>query len=164
MWDDLEILEGADSHLFGTIVCLAGHHTAGVNQLELVDGQQRLTTISIFLHCLLDRLKAENQGDDARDLARVLSAKAQGGASQPKILLDSLDAKQFARHAAGDLAEPVDNPRLLQAFDLLKTRLAGLSLERVERSPVSPQESGGHHQARRERGQRCVQTVRDHQQ
>ena len=45
MWDDLEILEGADSHLFGTIVCLAGHHTAGVNQLELVDGQQRLTTI-----------------------------------------------------------------------------------------------------------------------
>ena len=100
MWDDLEILEGADSHLFGTIVCLAGHHTAGVNQLELVDGQQRLTTISIFLHCLLDRLKAENQGDDARDLARVLSAKAQGGASQPKILLASLDAKQFVRHAA----------------------------------------------------------------
>jgi hypothetical protein len=131
MWDDLAILEGADSHLFGTIVCLAGHHTAGVNQLELVDGQQRLTTISIFLHCLLDRLKTENQGDDARDLARVLSAKAQGGASQPKILLDSLDAKQFARHAAGDLAEPVDNPRLLQAFDLLRTRLAALSLERV---------------------------------
>ena len=49
----------ADSHLLGTIVCLAGHHTAGVNQLELVDGQQRLTTISILLHCLLDRLKSE---------------------------------------------------------------------------------------------------------
>src|SRR5690349_77514 len=36
LWDDLQILEGADSHLFGTIVCLAGHHTAGVNRLELV--------------------------------------------------------------------------------------------------------------------------------
>ena len=131
VWDDLEILEAADSHLFGTIVCLAGHHTAGVNQLELVDGQQRLTTISILLHCLLDRLKSESQGDDARDLARLLSARAQGGESQPKILLDSLDAKQFARHANGDMAEPVDNLRLLQAFSLLRTRLTDLSLEQL---------------------------------
>ena len=131
VWDDLEILEAADSHLFGTIVCLAGQHTAGVNQLELVDGQQRLTTISILLHCLLDRLKSESQDGDARDLACLLKARAWGGESQPKILLDSLDAKQFARHANGDVAEPVDNPRLLQAFDLLRTRLADLSLEQV---------------------------------
>ena len=131
VWDDLDILEAADSHLFGTIVCLAGHHTAGVNQLELVDGQQRLTTISILLYCLLDRLKSESQVDDARDLARLLNARAQGGESQPKILLDSLDAKQFARHANGDVAGPVDNPRLLQAFELLRTQLAALSLEQV---------------------------------
>ena len=131
VWDDLTILEAADSHLLGTIVCLAGHHTAGVNQLELVDGQQRLTTISILLHCLLDRLKSETQVDDARDLARLLSARARGGKSQPKILLDSLDAKQFARHANGDMAEPVDNPQLLQAFNLLRKRLADLSLEQV---------------------------------
>ena len=131
VWDDLKILEAADSHLFGTIVCLAGHHTAGVNQLELVDGQQRLTTIGILLHCLLDRLKSERQVDDARDLARLLNARALGGESQPKILLDSLDAKQFARHANGDLTEPVDNPRLLQAFDLLRTRVADLSLEQA---------------------------------
>ena len=131
VWDDLKILEAADSHLFGTIVCLAGHHTAGVNQLELVDGQQRLTTIGILLHCLLDRLKSESQVDDARDLARLLNARALGGESQPKILLDSLDAKQFARHANGDLTAPVDNPRLLQAFDLLRTRVADLSLEQA---------------------------------
>ena len=131
VWDDLEILEAADSHLFGTIVCLAGPHTAGVNQLELVDGQQRLTTISILLHCLLDRLKSESQVDDARDLARLLSARARVGKSHPKILLDSLDAKQFARHATGDMAEPVDNPQLLQAFGLLRRRLKDLSLEQV---------------------------------
>jgi hypothetical protein len=131
LWDDLEVLESADSHLFGTIVCLAGHHTAGINRLELVDGQQRLTTISILLHCLLDRLKAENEQAEVQDLGRLLEAKALGGQPQPKILLDSLDAKQFKRHASGDLSEPADNQRLLQGFGLLRERLAVLSLEKV---------------------------------
>jgi len=131
LWDDLQILESADSHLFGTIVCLAGHHTAGINRLELVDGQQRLTTISILLNCLLDRLRSEKEADEAQELGRFLVAKALGGEPRPKILLDSLDAKQFTRHAAGDLTEPVDNTRLLQAFELLRERLTGLSLDKV---------------------------------
>ena len=46
VWDDLEILEAADSHLFGTIGGLAGPHTAGVNQLELVDG--RAVSVWVF--------------------------------------------------------------------------------------------------------------------
>lgn len=131
LWEDLQLLEESDSHLFGTIVCLAGHHTAGINRLELVDGQQRLTTISILLHCLLDRLNAEHEDSAARDLHRMLEAKALGGQPQPKILLDSLDAKQFTRHASGDLAQPVENERLLHGFLLLRENLAGLPLERV---------------------------------
>ena len=87
-------------------LCLAGHHTAGVNQLELVDGQQRLTTIGILLHCLLDRLKSESQVDDARDLARLLNARALGGESQPKILLDlpGCQAVRPARQRRSDRA------------------------------------------------------------
>lgn len=131
LWDDLQVLESADSHLFGTIVCLAGHHTAGINRLDLVDGQQRLTTISILLHCLLARLKSEKEHEEAQNLAHLLEAKALGRAAQPKILLDSLDARQFKLHASGNLEEPVDNPRLLQAFALLRERLAALQLDEV---------------------------------
>ena len=54
--DDIGLVEGNDTHLLGSIVCLAGHHTAGLNRLELVDGQQRLTTISILLECIRQRL------------------------------------------------------------------------------------------------------------
>lgn len=131
LWEDLQLLEGGDSHLFGTIVCLAGHHQAGINQLELVDGQQRLTTISILLHSLLERLKAEGESSAAQDLSRLLEAKALGGQPQPKILLDSLDAKQFHRHVSGDMSEPVENERLRQSFQLLRENLAGLALDRV---------------------------------
>ena len=34
--EDIGLIEEADTHLLGSIVCLAGHHQAGVNQLELV--------------------------------------------------------------------------------------------------------------------------------
>ena len=44
--NDVSVLEETDSHLLGSIVCLTGDHVAGLNSLELVDGQQRLTTIS----------------------------------------------------------------------------------------------------------------------
>lgn len=131
LWEDLQMLEGGDSHLFGTIVCLAGPHTAGVNKLELVDGQQRLTTLSVLLHCLLERLNGEADKAEAQDLSRLLHAKAMGGQPEPKILLDSLDAKQFKRHTSGDLSGPVDNERLLHSFTLLREHLGSLPLNRV---------------------------------
>lgn len=131
LWEDLQILQNTDSHLFGTIVCLASHHGAGINKLELVDGQQRLTTISILLHCLLARLQAENEHAEAQDLARLLESKALGGPPQPKIVLDSLDAKQFALHSEGDLTTSTANERLVQAFVLLRERLAALAIADV---------------------------------
>jgi uncharacterized protein with ParB-like and HNH nuclease domain len=34
LWDDIDMLDGNDTHLLGSIVCLAGHHGAGINQLD----------------------------------------------------------------------------------------------------------------------------------
>lgn len=57
--DDIVQLEGSDTHLLGSIVCLTSPHTAGLARLDLVDGQQRLTSIGILLHCLQERLADE---------------------------------------------------------------------------------------------------------
>lgn len=124
LWDDLRVLDKSDSHLFGTIVCLAEPHKAGVNRLELVDGQQRIATISILLNCIRERLKNHSA---RAEVSRLLEARAEDGKPQPKIVLDSLDAGQFRRHAAGDVAEPVANPRLRQAFEFFRTRLSTLA-------------------------------------
>ena len=62
--DDILLIDESDTHLLGSIVCLAGHHTAGLNRLELVDGQQRLTTVTIILECVRQRLP--------RDLSRLV--------------------------------------------------------------------------------------------
>src|SRR5262245_28748373 len=69
--DDVDLLDSADAHLLGSIVCLAGHHTAGLNQLELVDGQQRLTTVSIILECIRQRLEVDGRKEEASELVRL---------------------------------------------------------------------------------------------
>jgi hypothetical protein len=133
LWDDIWGLEGKDVHLLGTIVCLTGYHTAGLNRLELVDGQQRLTTISILLHCLLRRLRRENQEDEVRDLERLLRAKPQGGAAEVKIKLDSMDAAQFSQHCAGEEPSVVENQRLEEAFLCFDLWIDECEIEEVHR-------------------------------
>jgi len=73
--DDILLIDDGDTHLLGSIVCLAGHHTAGLNRLELVDGQQRLTTVTIILECIRQRLERDGEADEAAEVARLLSAK-----------------------------------------------------------------------------------------
>src|SRR5687767_83240 len=74
--DDIALVERVDTHLLGSIVCLSETHTADLNKLELVDGQQRLTTISIILECIRQRFEHEELKDDVADIRRLLAAKA----------------------------------------------------------------------------------------
>src|ERR1700722_18289796 len=65
MIEDVGLIEDGDTHLLGSIVCLAGHHKAGVNQLDLVDGQQRLTTVAILLECIRQHLEESGKQQEA---------------------------------------------------------------------------------------------------
>lgn len=118
--DDINLLEGSDTHLLGSIVCLTGHHTAGINKLELVDGQQRLTTICILLQCIVDRLKKDEEATAAQDVSRLLQAKALGEPPVLKILLDSLDAGDFEKHLANKTLDQPQNRNLACAFSTFR--------------------------------------------
>lgn len=118
--DDISVLDGTDSHLLGSIVCLTGDHVAGLNSLELVDGQQRLTTISILLECLRERFKGENSQASVQELDRLLAATPYDGASVPKIALDTMDSAEFLQHVKTPNPKTglhVLNPRLRDAFE-----------------------------------------------
>ena len=127
--DDIGLIEGNDTHLLGSIVCLAGHHTAGLNKLELVDGQQRLTTITILLECIRQRLDAIGEKDEAAEVARLLQAKPLGGQPVRKVSLDSIDATDFDRLVANDTQQEFQNKQLELAFDTARDWIAEQSLE-----------------------------------
>jgi len=117
--DDVELLEGADSHLLGSIVCLSRVHVAGLNQLELVDGQQRLTTVSILFECIRKRLE-KTKKELASEIARLLSASTIDGKQQLKIQLDSMDASEFERLMQSRDKGDFKNGELRHAFRLLR--------------------------------------------
>ena len=114
--EDISLLEGSDTHLLGSIVCLTGYHRAGINALELVDGQQRLATICILLQCIADRLRRAGETSSGEDVNRLLWARALGESPVRKVLLDSLDAGQFEQHLSGNTPPEPDNEDLALAF------------------------------------------------
>lgn len=130
--NDVDVLEGADSHLLGSIVCLTGDHVAGLNSLELVDGQQRLTTISIILECLRARFENENAQEHVQELDRLLNAKPYNGPSVRKIALDTMDSVEFQQHIKSATEEAEVhflNPRLRDAFVNTREWVADEKLE-----------------------------------
>ncbi len=96
--DDIGVIETNEGHLLGSIVCLTGAHSGGLNTLELVDGQQRLTTVCILLECLCERFEAEGNSDRVQEISRLLRCKTYDGPSMPKIMLDTMDAEEFKAH------------------------------------------------------------------
>ncbi|WP_426122467.1 DUF262 domain-containing protein [Pararhizobium sp. PWRC1-1] len=96
--NDIEMIETNDGHLLGSIVCLTRAHSGGLNTLELVDGQQRLTTISVLLECLRERFEAEGNTDRVQEISRLLRCKTYDGPALAKIKLDTMDAEEFKQH------------------------------------------------------------------
>lgn len=127
--DDIGLIEGNDTHLLGSIVCLAGHHTAGLNKLELVDGQQRLTTITILLESIRQHLEYVGEKDEAAEVTRLLHAKPLGGTPVRKVLLDSIDAEEFDLLVNDDRQQEFQNKQLEWAFATARAWVAEQSLE-----------------------------------
>jgi hypothetical protein len=127
--EDIELIEGNDTHLLGSIVCLTGHHTAGLNQLELVDGQQRLTTISILLECIRERFEEHGLLGESQEVARYLAAKPMGGQPARKVSLDSIDSLEFDRLVKKEFDKEFDNRHLCAAFDNARDWAADIQLE-----------------------------------
>lgn len=107
--DDSLLIDESDTHPLGSIVCLAGHHTAGLNHLELVDGQQRLTTVTVILECIRQRLERDGKTDEAAEVARLLSANQLRGKPLRKVARDSIDSTEFDRLVQNDQKEPFQN-------------------------------------------------------
>jgi len=77
-WEALvsDILESEDSHFIGSIICINPGSESLSPELEIIDGQQRLTTISLLFCAIYKKLKEKSdETDDSKFLLNSLKNK-----------------------------------------------------------------------------------------
>jgi uncharacterized protein with ParB-like and HNH nuclease domain len=115
LFEDINSLEVDKIHFLGSIVVVpTGQHRLGVNYFEVVDGQQRLATLLIWLSVIRDIAKEKGNDELAKYITDTfLFAKDWESGKQkqvPKLQLGRLDDETFQKVLKG---EPRDSRHLI---------------------------------------------------
>ncbi len=117
LFEDIDMLQDGDGHLFGMLILHSSNpHHAGINKLDLVDGQQRLTTLSLLLLAILKKYKEEENEEKIVDINKMLYCKDYNDKTFQKLILGDLDNDDFKRILKNNYAE-IQNKNLLNAFN-----------------------------------------------
>lgn len=127
LFNDIKLLNQNDTHLLGNILCLTSDHTVGINKLELVDGQQRTTTLTILIKALADRFKVLGIEDSHKEQEAMLSCKGFDRVPKRKLILGDLDDPDYVRFMTRNDVESSKNERFIAAYDYYSGELGKLS-------------------------------------
>jgi uncharacterized protein with ParB-like and HNH nuclease domain len=131
---DLESLKEDEKHFFGSIVFIGRTHVHGINPLEIIDGQQRITTVSILLSAIRGFFKdKENLDKSVENIERCLWVMDHDGIiGEPKLILGNLDNDSYKNLLNGNF-EDIKNPRIRKAYDFFLNYLKDKNLESVKK-------------------------------
>ena len=130
---DLEKLNKGDRHFLGSIVFIGKTHIHGINPLEIVDGQQRITTISILLSTIRDLFKRNGDLDKAiENIERCLWVMDHdGNIGSPKLILGNLDDDSYKNLISGEFNQ-IKNHRIKEAYDFFLTYLSNKDIDYIK--------------------------------
>lgn len=117
LFDDIDLLKDNDGHLFGMIILHAGAYNGGFMTPELVDGQQRLTTLTILLKSIEKAYRKIEREETANEIRKMLQCKGPDKVLKNKLLLGDLDNPDYQIiMAEGDFYE-IENKHLKDAIE-----------------------------------------------
>jgi len=131
LYEDIDMLKENDGHLFGMIILHTSYHTAGINQPELVDGQQRLTTLIILLKAFEVVLRDKGKIEKAGDIKKMIICKGLDDIEKPKIRLGDLDNCDIESLLMKSHTEGITNQNIKNAFENYKEWLMKLDIEKL---------------------------------
>ncbi len=133
LWDDVYALtRERDNHFLGSMVVIENKENSP-KTLELVDGQQRLTTISLFLCAIRDRFETDEEYVEIADLVdEFLQIQSRTtGERHQKLRLNKFHNDDFNRILTGNV-DLVSDSELKNAYEYYQSKLDGLSTEKVQ--------------------------------
>ncbi|QOW09783.1 DUF262 domain-containing protein [Kaistella flava (ex Peng et al. 2021)] len=116
LFNDIKNLTDDDSHLLGNLVCLTGAHTAKINQLEVIDGQQRITTLSLLLTALSKAFEEKKDTEEASKIEGYLKASGVDRVKENKVTLGELDNPDYIKVLKDADPETIHNENLKNNF------------------------------------------------
>ncbi|MEK7868352.1 MAG: DUF262 domain-containing HNH endonuclease family protein [Candidatus Omnitrophota bacterium] len=137
LFEDINLLDKNDSHFLGTILLLTEPHKANINMLEVVDGQQRIISLSLLLEALKDRFAEFDKNDIVNEIDGYLCCQGIDRKKQKKIVLGDLDEPDYSKvlklKNEHDLsAEPeIKNKKLLNAYIEFKKWIAKYGFDQL---------------------------------
>lgn len=129
LYEDIDMLKENDGHLFGMIILHTSYHTAGINQPELVDGQQRMTTLVVFLKAFEIVYRNMRKEEKANEIRRMLLCKGLDDIEKPKIKLGDLDNPDLEQLLLHSESGSINNDNIKSAFNHYIEWLSELKLD-----------------------------------
>ena len=117
LFEDIDMLLPNDGHLFGMLILHTGAHHGGTNAVDVVDGQQRLTTISILLFALYQKFKELKDEYTYKQIAQLLYCGNPEKSDTPKLVLGELDNSDYLNLLSGNFKK-IKNQNILDAYNL----------------------------------------------
>lgn len=138
LWQDIQNIESPEQeHFFGTVVFMSRSGAEAQTSFDIVDGQQRITTISILFCAIRDHLnqnypedKVENRVENIEKSLWLydLDEERQG----MRLKLGNLDIDSYENLVHGRINE-VENEKISSAYEFFREQLATLeSLDQVK--------------------------------
>lgn len=139
LWNDIKTGEIEDSHFLGSIVVIPSDRAGfKINNFEVNDGQQRLTTILILLSAIRDHAQKIGNSEFAQYIyEHYLSSNFLDGSSKKvvaKMTLGLLDNQEFGKVCKGDLLNnPQDNNhRIFECYNYFISLISNYTFEELE--------------------------------
>jgi uncharacterized protein with ParB-like and HNH nuclease domain len=110
------------THFLGSIVYIAkSFQPSFISELQLIDGQQRITTVSILLYVLYEKIDDEDIKNDIMDL---LINRNKKGNKRYKILLSQQDSETYARLLNGETDICIDDSLVDNTYRFFRRKLS----------------------------------------
>ncbi|MAO07487.1 MAG: hypothetical protein CL596_02110 [Alteromonas sp.] len=114
LFRDIDMLLPGDGHLFGMLILHTEGHHGGINVVDVVDGQQRLTSITILLKVLHDIFEESKDSFTTGQIAQLLYCGDPKDKIR-KLILGELDEPDM-QNLFDMRLDLIKNPRVKQAY------------------------------------------------
>jgi uncharacterized protein with ParB-like and HNH nuclease domain len=139
LWTDMfEASDAKSMHFMGTLIDMPEESTARIERSSIIDGQQRLTTLTLMLIALRDALRSEGSEQSLAKAKEINCTYLETSEHQCKLVLSEQDLHILEHLVLGTESDPdVDRSNfLVENLSLYRNKIASMKESMLDVLPA----------------------------